>query len=174
MNGVISKFLFPTASRAVIFRTIFTKEYLGLSFLQGKEKEVQAKEGKNAIKTKDNFLKAYHQRGIKDLRRNDILKYMNLVDGEKDMVNLSRVVKDFLAQPGDPKQKLNLLRACIQTCYLREDLKYSRLLSEGAFFQTFDKNPIAVLTQFQSLYDHGHYQELVDKHKLDFFCIKIN
>ena len=114
MNRVISKFLFPTASRAVIFRTIYTKEYLGLSFIQGKEKEARAKAGKNAIKIKDNFQKSYNQRGIKDLRRNDIKNFMHLVDGEKDMVNLSRVVKDFLAQPGDTKHKTNLLCVCIR------------------------------------------------------------
>ena len=165
MKGVISKFLFPTTSSAVIFRTIFTKEYLGLAFCQRKQKETRAKEGKNAIKIKDNFLKAYNQRGIKDLRRNDILKFMDLVDGEKDMVNLSRVVEDFLAQAGDPKEKTNLLCGCIQTCYLRGDLKYSRILTEGAFFQCFDKNPVAVLTHFQLEYDHGNYQEIVDKYK---------
>merc|ERR1711971_1319938 len=42
---------------------------------------------------------------------------------------------------------------------------YSRTLSEGAFFQTFDKSPIAKLTHLQLEYDHGNYQELVDKYK---------
>ena len=124
MNRVISKFLFPTASRAVIFRTIYTKEYLGLSHCQGKQNESRVKAGKNAVKIKDSFLKAYHQRGIKDLRRNDIMKYMHLVDGEKDMNNLSRVVEDFLAHSGDTNHtKQSLLCACIETCYLRGDLK---------------------------------------------------
>ena len=36
-------------------------------------------------------------------------------------------------------------------------------MSQGAFFQTFDKNPLAILMHFQLLYDHGYYQELVDK-----------
>jgi hypothetical protein len=74
-------------------------------------------------------------------------------------------VEDSLAQAGDPKQKLNLLAACIKTCYLRGDVKYSKLLSEGTFFQTFEKSPMAVLNHFQLLYDHGHYQELVEKYK---------
>ena len=65
----------------------------------------------------------------------------------------------------DPKHKTKLLCGCIETCYLRKDLKYSRVLSEGSFFQTFDQNPIAVLTHLQLLYDHGHYQELVDRYK---------
>ena len=146
MYGIISKILFPTASRAVNTRNIFTKEYLGLSFLQEKQYESHAKAGKNTVKIKDNFLKSYKQRGLKGLRRYDILNYMALVQGEKDMANLSRVVEDSLAQAGDPKEKLNILSQCIRTCYLRGDVKYSRLLSEGAFFQTFDKNSIAQLT----------------------------
>jgi hypothetical protein len=166
MNGVISKLLFPTASRAAGIRSIFTKEYLGLAFLQGKEKEAHAKAGTNAVKIKDKFLKVYKQRGIKDLKRYHILNYMNLVEGEKDMANLSKVVEDFLAQAGDPKHKQSLLCDCIQTCYLRGDLKYSRIFSGGAFSQYFDKHPIAVLTHLQSLYNHGHYQELVDKYKI--------
>jgi len=165
MYGIISKILFPTASRAVNTRNIFTKEYLGLSFRQKQQEESHAKAGKNAVKIKDNFLKSYKQRGIKDLKRYDILRYMDLVDSEKEMSNLSRVVEDSLAQAGDPKHKTKLLCNCIETCYLRGDLKYSRLLSEGPFFQTFDKSPIAQLTQFQLEYDHGHYQELVDKYK---------
>ena len=165
MYGIISKILFPTASRAVNTRNIFTKEYLGLSFLQEKQKEDQAKAGKNVTNIKDNFLKSYKQRGIKGLRRNDILNFINLVDGEKDMAKLSRVVEDFLAHPCDPKHKERILGNCISTCYLRGDLKYSRLLSEGAFFQTFDNNPIAKLTHFQLLYDYSQYQELVEKFK---------
>jgi len=165
MYGIISKILFPTASRAVNTRNIFTKEYLGLSFLQEKQYESHAKAGKNTVKIKDNFLKSYKQRGLKGLRRYDILNYMALVQGEKDMANLSRVVEDSLAQAGDPKHKRTVLCQCIRTCYLRGDVKYSRLLSEGAFFQTFDKNSIAQLTHFQLEYDHGHYQELVDKYK---------
>ena len=163
MYGIISKVLFPSASRAVKTRNIFTKEYLGLSFLQEKQKEDQAKAGKNVANIKDNFLKSYKKRGIKGLRRNDILNFINLADGEKDMAKLSRVVEDFLAHPCDPKHKERILGNCISTCYLRGDLKYSRLLSEGAFFQTFDKSPISQLTHFQLEYDHGHYQELVDK-----------
>ena len=165
MNGVISKLLFPTASRAAGIRSIFTKEYLGLAFLQGKEKEAHAKAGTNAVKIKDKFLKVYKQRGIKDLKRYHILNFMNFVEGEKDMANLSKVVEDFLAQAGDLKHNTNLLSSCIQTCYLRGDLKYSRIFSGGAFSQYFDKHPIAVLTHLQSLYNHGHYQELVDKYK---------
>ena len=149
MNGIISKILFPTASRAVNTRNIFTKEYLGLSFLQGKEKEAHAKAGRNATETKNKFLKSYKEKGIIGLRRNDIRNFMHLVKDEKDMANLSRVVEDSLAQAGDPNIKLKLLCDCIRTCYLRGDVKYSRLLSEGPFFQTFDKSPIAQLTQFQ-------------------------
>jgi len=165
MNGMISKILFPAASRAVNTRNIFTKEYLGMSFLQEKQNESHAKAGKNAVKIKNNFMKSYKQTGIKGLKRYDILNYMALVEGEKDMANLSRVVEDSLAQAGDPKRKRTLLCDCIQTCFLRGDLKYSRLLSEGAFFQYFDKHPIAVLTHLQLEYDHGNYQELVDKYK---------
>jgi len=165
MNGIISKIVFPTASRAVNTRNIFTREYLGLSFLQEKQNESHVKAGKNSVKIKHNFMKSYKQRGIKGLKRNDILNYMALVEGEKDMTNLSRVAEDFLAQAGDPKQKTKLLCVCIQTCYLRGDLKYSRLLSEGAFFQTFENIPIAHLTHFQLEYDHGNYQELVKKFK---------
>jgi hypothetical protein len=165
MNGIVSKIMFPTASRAVNTRNIFTKEYLGLAFRQRKQNEAHAKAGKNVTKIKDNFLNSYKQRGIKGLKRNDIKNYMDLVDGEKDMANLSRVVEDFLAEADDPKHKVNLLCDCIRTCYLRGDVKYSRTLSEGAFFQYFDQSPIAVLNHFQLLYDHGHYQELVDKCK---------
>ena len=169
MIAIVSKIsFFASASRAVTItttRNIYTKEYLGLSHRQKNQEETRAKAGKNTVRIKDNFLKSYKSRGIKGLRRFDILKFMDLVDGEKDMNNLSRVVKDFLAQPGDTKHKTNLLCDCIQTCYLREDLKYSRTLSEGAFFQYFDKSPIAVLTHLQLEYDHGNYQELVKKFK---------
>jgi len=75
------------------------------------------------------------------------------------------VVEDLLADARDPKYKASVLRDCIKTCYLRGDLKYSTIMTEGTFFQTFDKNPIAVITYFQLLYDHGRYQELVDKYK---------
>ena len=109
MIAIVSKVLFSTsASRAVTItttRNIYTKEYLGLSFRQKKKEEAHGKAGKNVMKIKDNFLKSYNQRGIKDLRRIDILNFMDLVDGEKDMNNLSRVVEDFLAQPGDTKDK---------------------------------------------------------------------
>ena len=135
MNGIIFKFLFPTASRAVNTRNIFTKEYLGLSFIEGKEKEAHAKAGRNITKIKDNFLKSYKERGIKDLNITYIKKnFMHLVEGEKDMANLSRVVEDFLAQAGDTNHtKQSLLCKCIQTCYLRGDLKYSRLLKIRTF-----------------------------------------
>ena len=135
MYGIISKILFPTASRAVNTRNIFTKEYLGMLFLQEKQNECRDKAGKNIIKIKTNFMKSYKQTGIKGLKRNDILNYMALVEGEKDMANLCRVVEDNLVQAGDPKHKTSLLCQCIRTCYLRGDVKYSRLLSEGAFFQ---------------------------------------
>ena len=157
MNGIISKILFPTASRAVNTRNIFTKEYLDLTFFQEKQNESRAKAGKDAVKIKNNFLRSYKQKGIKDLRINDIKNFMGLVEGEKDMTNLYRVVEDSLAQAGDPKHKTQLLCNCIQTCYLRGDLKYSRLLSEGAFFQYFDKSPIAQNAQFQFGYDTGRY-----------------
>ena len=123
MYRIISKILFPTAPRAVNTRNIFTKEYLGLSFLQEKQNESRAKAGKNASKIKENFLRSYKKRGIKDLRRNDIRNFMNLAEGEKDIANLCRVAEDFLAQAGDPKHKTSLLRDCIQTCYLRRGLK---------------------------------------------------
>ena len=74
------------------------------------------------------------------------------------------VVEDYLANATpDPKNKEKILSSAIGTCHLRSDLKYSRIMSQGAFFQTFDKNPLAILMHFQLLYDHGHYQELVDK-----------
>ena len=130
MNRVISKALLPTVSRAVNTRNIFTKEYLGLAFTEGKEKEAHAKAGRNVTKIKDNLMKSYKQRGIKDLKRYDIMNYMHLVEGEKDMANLSIVVKDFLAHVGDPKHKRDLLCKSIQTSYLKGDVKYSRLLSE--------------------------------------------
>ena len=44
----------------------------------------------------------------------------------------------------------HILPACIQTCYLGRGVKYSRILSEGTFFKTFDNNPIAKITHFQS------------------------
>ena len=89
--------MFPTASRAVNTRNIFTKDYLGMSFLQGKQNECRDRAGKNAVKIKDNYMKSYKQRGIKGLKRYDILNFMALVEGEKDMANLSRVVEDSLA-----------------------------------------------------------------------------
>ena len=88
MNGIISKILFPTASRAVNTRNIFTKEYLGLSFIQEKQNESHVKAGRNATKIKANFLKSYTQLGIKGLERYEILNYMALVDSEEDMANL--------------------------------------------------------------------------------------
>ena len=140
MNRVISKFLFPTASRAVSFRTIFFYKRIfgtGISSKKKKKKaqaKAKAKADRNAIKIKDNFLKSYNQRGIRGLRSIDILNFMDLVDGEKDMANLSRVVEDFLAQAGDTNHtKQSLLCKCIQTCYLRGDLKYSRLLKIRTF-----------------------------------------
>ena len=56
MNRVISKLLLPNASRAVIFRTIYTKEYLGLAFRQKKQEEAHDKAGKNVMKIKENFM----------------------------------------------------------------------------------------------------------------------
>ena len=169
MNGIISKVLFFTSpSRAVCItttRNIYTKEYLGLGFRQKKQEEGHDKAGKNVMKIKDSFMTSYKRKGIKNLRRNEIKDFMNLVATDKDMANLCIVVKDFLALTGDPKQKTGLLCDCIQTCYLRRDLKYSRIFSEGDFFQYFDKNPIGKLTHLQMLYDHGHYQELVEKFK---------
>jgi len=157
MIAIVSKIsFFTSASRAVNItttRNIYTKDYLGLSFRQKKREEAH---GKNVMKIKESFMTSYERRGIKNLRRNEIKDFMDLVDNNKDMNNLSRVVEDFLAQPGDLKDKERLLCQCIQTCYLREDLKYSRTLSEGAFFQYFDKHPIAVLTHLQLEYDHGN------------------
>ena len=165
MNSIVPKGLFPTASRAVSIatRNIYTKKYLGLEFIKNKEKQAQAKAGKNVIKIKERFMKIYNKEGIKVLKKNEILFFMHFVDGEKDMVNLSKVLEDYLAHAGtNPKDKERIFSACIRTCHLRNDLKYSRLLSEGAFFQAFDKNPQAIQTHFQLLYNHGHYQELVD------------
>ena len=68
-----------------------------------------------------------------------LLITMDLADSEGDMANLTKVVEDFLTHTGDFKEKTNLLRDCIRTCYLRRDLKYSRILSEGAFFKYFEK-----------------------------------
>ena len=90
-----------------------------MSFLQEKQNESHAKAGKNAVKIKNNFMKSYKQTGIKGIKRNDILNFMSLVEGEKDMANLCRVVEDSLAQAGDPKHKRSLLCQCIRTCYLR-------------------------------------------------------
>jgi len=162
-----SNFLLATASRAVSIttRNIFTKEYLGLAFLTEKRNESRNNAGKNIVKIKEKIMDSYKWEGIEGIRRQEILKFMDLAEDEKDMANLSRVVKDYLAHAGDPKHKRKLLCRCIETCYLRKDLKYSRLLSEGAFFQTFDQSPLAVLTHLQLLYDHGHYQEIVDKFK---------
>ena len=169
MNGIISKVLFFTsASRAVsiiITRNIFTKEYLGLEFLTKKQNESCIEAGQNILKMKYNFMTSYKRKGIKNLRKYEILNYMGLVDCEKDMANLSIIMEDFLAHPGDLKDKPRMLCNCIQTCYLRRDLKHSRFFSEGDFFQYFEKLPLAQLTHFQILYDHGHYQELVDKFK---------
>ena len=97
MNGIIYKVLFTPTLRAlsITTRKIQTKEYLGLTFLQGKEKEAHAKVGRNAIKTKENFMKYRKRRGMKDLRRNEIMNFMHLVDGEKDMANLSIVMEDL-------------------------------------------------------------------------------
>ena len=161
MIAIVSKVLFSTsASRAVTItttRNIYTKEYLGLSHRQKKREEAHGKAGKNVMKIKESFMTSYKTRGIKNLRRYEIQNFMNLADNNKDMAILSIVVKDFLAEAGDLKQKQRLLCACIESCYLRRDLKYSRILSQGAFFQTFDKNPLAILMHFQLLYDHGHY-----------------
>ena len=169
MTGIVSKVLFFTsASRALSITTarhIYTKEYLGLAFRTKKQNESRVEAGKNISKIKNNFMTSYKQKGIKNVRRNEIKNFIDLADCEKDMTNLSRVVEDFLAQAGDPKHKTGMVCNCIQTCYLRRDLKYSRFFSEGAFLQYFDKHPIAMLVLFQLLYDNGHYQELVDKFK---------
>ena len=98
MNGIIFKIWFPTASRAVNTRNIFTKDYLGVSFLEGMEKEAHRKAIFPIPEIKDRFLKSYKERGIVGLRRNDIRNFMYLVKSEKDMINLSRVVEDSLAQ----------------------------------------------------------------------------
>lgn len=98
-------------------------------------------------------------------KKNQYPRYPCIRISEKSGIHSSLVVKDYLAHAGDPKHKRNLLCRCIETCHLRKDLKYSRLLSEGAFFQTFEQSPLAVLIHFQLLYDHGHYQEIVDKFK---------
>ena len=140
---------------------MYTKTYLDLKYLEDKEKEARRKAGKNVTESKE----FYKKRGLESLKRYDILNFMHLAESEEDMANLTRMVEDFLGHTGDLKDKTNLVCKSIQTCYLRRNLKYSRLLSGGAFFQTFDKNPIAISTQFQLEYDHGHYQELVDKYK---------
>ena len=161
-----SKVLLATASRAVSIstRNIFTKEYLGLSFLTKKQNESRVNAGKNIVKIKEKIMASYEWEGIEGIRRQEILNFMSLVEDDKDMANLTRVVKDYLAH-ADPKHKTKLISGCLQTCYLRKDLKYSRLLSEGAFFETFDHSPLAVQAHFQLLYDHGLYQEIVDKYK---------
>ena len=50
-----------------------------------------------------------------------LLITMDLADSEGDMANLTKVVEDFLTHTGDFKEKTNLLRDCIGTCYLRRD-----------------------------------------------------
>ena len=52
-----------------------------------------------------------------------LLITMDLADSEGDMANLTKVVEDFLTHTGDFKEKTNLLRDCIGTCYLRRDVK---------------------------------------------------
>ena len=166
MNSIKSKVLFSKASRDVIIatRNIFTKEYLGLIILKGIEKEAHAKAGKNVTKIKERMMKTYSQDGIKGLTKNEIFNFIHLVDGEKDMADLCRILEEYFANTTpDPKNKEKILSSAIGTCHLRSDLKYSRIMSQGAFFQTFDKNPLAILMHFQLLYDHGHHQELVDK-----------
>ena len=106
MNSIVSKVLFPTTSRAlsIATRNIFTKEYLGLTFVERKEKEAHSKAGKNVVKIKERLLKTYNQDGIKGLKKNELLFFMHLVDSEKDMANLCRMVEGYLgnATP-DPK-----------------------------------------------------------------------
>ena len=137
---------------------------MGLTILKGIEKEAHAKAGKNVIKIKEHMMKTYNEDGIKGLRNNEILLFMLLVDSEKDMANLCRILEEYFANAIiKPKDKKKILSSAIRTCHLRSDLKYSRIMSQGVFFQTFDKSPLAILPHFQLLYDHGHYQELVDK-----------
>ena len=98
MNSIVSKVLFPTTSRAlsIATRNIFTKEYLGLTFVERKEKEAHSKAGKNVVKIKECLMKTYNQDGIKGLKKNEILFFMHLVDSEKDMANLCRMVEGYL------------------------------------------------------------------------------
>ena len=83
---------------------IFTKEYLGLTFVERKVKEAHSKAGKNVVKIKECLMKTYNQDGIKGLKKNELLFFMHLVDSEKDMANLCRMVEGYLgnATP-DPK-----------------------------------------------------------------------
>ena len=166
MNSIKSKVLFSKASRdvSIATRNIFTKEYLGLTILKSIEKEAHAKAGKNVTKIKERMMKTYNEDGIKGLRNNEILFFMHLVDSEKDMANLCRILEEYFANATpDPKNKEKILSSAISACHLRSDIKNSRIMSQGTFFQTFDKSPLAILTHFQLLYDHGHYQELVNK-----------
>ena len=83
---------------------MYTKAYLDLKFLEGKEKEARRKAGKNVTESKE----FYKKRGIEGLRSYDILNFMNLAESEEDMANLTRMVKDFLAHAGDLKEKTSL------------------------------------------------------------------
>ena len=96
MNSIKSKVLFSKASRDVIIatRNIFTKEYLGLIILKGIEKEAHAKAGKNVTKIKERMMKTYSQDGIKGLTKNEIFNFIHLVDGEKDMADLCRILEE--------------------------------------------------------------------------------
>merc|ERR1712110_245766 len=77
MIAIVSKIsFFTSASRAVNItttRNIYTKEYLGLSFRQKKREEAHGKAGKNVMKIKKSFMTSYERRGIKNLKKNDIL-----------------------------------------------------------------------------------------------------
>ena len=68
MNSIVSKVLFSKVSRAmsITIRNIFTKEYLGLTFVERKEKEAYAKAGKNVIKIKERIMKTYIQSKVSE------------------------------------------------------------------------------------------------------------
>merc|ERR1719382_37569 len=102
-----SKFLLAIASRAVSIttRNIFTKEYLGLTFLTKKQNESRNNAGKNIVKIKEKIMASYEWEGIEGIRRQEIQNFMGLAEDDKDMADLSRVVKDYLAHAGDPKHK---------------------------------------------------------------------
>ena len=73
MDSIVSKVLFSKASRAVSItgiRNIFTKEYLGLTFVERKEKAAYVKAGKNVIKIKERIMNRAAMANLSQARSN--------------------------------------------------------------------------------------------------------